>query len=782
MTRLFTFLFSMFMAAAALAQSSPNNVLAQLGVNGVTDKIYGTNAALYANYLIKTGTNGLIDISLMPATVAPHRWNKTVFIDSVNGLDSTNAGTATCPYKTFSYAVGQTTNDVAFVFTPGTYVGATIANSNIHHVALVGLDPTNTTMSGTLSFNAVLPSGTQDISVDLYDISVNGVQQWQYGLFNVGVYNRAKVPVAINRLYQTTNSYLTVFVDPSAYVGSVLGSSNMAVSVKAYVPQGTAAGQLTYWDGFNWQLVTPGTTNQLLTGGTAPAWNTIVFMPPGTTNGDMLYWNGTNWLPLAAGTTNQTLYGGPVPSWHVPTIVYTNLPGDFLPAFSNIYSIGSQAVPWSNGWFGTALYVNGTNVMGWMSLQGGDVFKGSNNTYAAGTVQTMPTAVVSNLYVPTYLELFGIGITNFDTNVVLYADGSQAMTGSLLPATSNTVDLGSQTMPFRQVNASNFNVVGSSVSFNGDVALTKSGTAVVVHGGLQDTNGVIFASRAGNTFTGLQEARRCRSAIGSSVDGVGFRHVDTNDSAGVETWVYVGAEQWIYGKQEDLPLIVGAGGGLGGFSVWTNGDNVAVMISTNYLDLYTYPSVYPLQVIGNFGLIGTFCGSLGCIAPSNVAGGAIKEVLMGNGLGVAPTWQGNAQNWDDAYGWGNHATAGYMNAANHTNIVQKFTLTVQDPTNGIVYWMANPYDTRSSTLTRAYVKVHGMTGTVDIVSQNESDLWYTYSSITNGVAATATGTAQTSFTGPTAITNGMRIGIVPGALSAFAATNMLSVDFTISCP
>jgi hypothetical protein len=127
----------------------------------------------------------------------------------------------------------------------------------------------------------------------------------------------------------------------------------------------------------------------------------------------------------------------------------------------------------------------------------------------------------------------------------------------------------------------------------------------------------------------------------------------------------------------------------------------------------------------------------------------------------------------------------HLTQADHvvlTNNVQGFTLLVQDPTNGIAYWMANPFGTRSCTITEAFVKSHGMTGTVDLVSQHRTQAWYTYASVTNGVAANSTGTAQTSFAGPAAVTNGMMVGFVPQNLSAFAATNMLRVDFTIRCP
>lgn len=141
--------------------------------------------------------------------------------------------------------------------------------------------------------------------------------------------------------------------------------------------------------------------------------------------------------------------------------------------------------------------------------------------------------------------------------------------------------------------------------------------------------------------------------------------------------------------------------------------------------------------------------------------------------------EGGTNNWNTAFGWGNHASAGYFNNANQTNIVICKEISLQDPTNGLAYWMPNPFGSRSCTLVEAYAKAHGMTGTVDVITQHRTAAWYSYSTAQAGVTAAATGTAQ-SLT--TAVTNGMRVGILPGALSAFAATNMLSVDFKFTCP
>lgn len=79
-----------------------------------------------------------------------------------------------------------------------------------------------------------------------------------------------------------------------------------------------------------------------------------------------------------------------------------------------------------------------------------------------GSTNTL--GVFSNLTVTTGMNLFGVAVTNCDTNLVLYADGTQPMTGTgngggygwtnlgtCLPSGSNTVDLGSLALPWRDI-------------------------------------------------------------------------------------------------------------------------------------------------------------------------------------------------------------------------------------------------------------------------------------------------------------------------------------------
>ena len=143
-------LFSLLSLSAS--GQSPNNVLAHLGVKGVTDNV-GTNPALYAGYLIKTGTNGLFNISVFPIGIQPVAANKLLYIDSVKGQDTTNVpGSVTAPYKTLGYAISNAADGYTIVMAPGTYAGPTVTNLLVNNLTLMGYNPTGTVVTGTLTF------------------------------------------------------------------------------------------------------------------------------------------------------------------------------------------------------------------------------------------------------------------------------------------------------------------------------------------------------------------------------------------------------------------------------------------------------------------------------------------------------------------------------------------------------------------------------------------------------------------------------------------------------
>jgi len=108
---------------------------------------------------------------------------------------------------------------------------------------------------------------------------------------------------------------------------------------------------------------------------------------------------------------------------------------------------------------------------------------------------------------------------------------------------------------------------------------------------------------------------------------------------------------------------------------------------------------------------------------------------------------------------------------NVTHVAQ--TIAVQDPTNGIAYWIPT---TKAVTLNEVYVKTVGMTGLVDIITQPRTAAWYTYTTIATGITATAAGTSGSTF-GTADIADNYRIGFIASGLSAFVWTNQIQVDF-----
>jgi len=130
--------------------------------------------------------------------------------------------------------------------------------------------------------------------------------------------------------------------------------------------------------------------------------------------------------------------------------------------------------------------------------------------------------------------------------------------------------------------------------------------------------------------------------------------------------------------------------------------------------------------------------------------------------------------------FGGNNTNYYRNFANITNVTYIETLTVQDPTNGVPYYLPNPW-AQDVTLTEIFVQAHGATGNVDIIRRHRTNTWYSYTTIDSNTVADADGTVDTSFSS-TWWSNNYKIGFIVSDLSAFATTNLISVDFKVTKP
>jgi len=352
-----------------------NNVLAQLGAEGVTDQIHGTNAALYAGFLVKLESTGQLHSSLFPAGAGdPIDLTEMIFIDATTGGDTnTYNGRISRPYKTFSYAVDQVSDDTIFIFMPGAYTAVSVTNMN--NMVLMGFDADRTTMSGTLALAA-----DEDFTVTVVNMSVATIRQQKYQHINVNLYDRAKISNQINRQNPyATNSILTLRRDPSITLANPIATSNSveilthnaidmgytagdtndwweAVSgttpiaiagaldqLAGRLEDGASAGQLAYWNSTNWTPVTAGTTNQFLIGGAEPTWSDRLLWP-GTNVGQMVYWDGTSWTHIIAGSSNTMLFGSSpgdaVPIFRTFGDVYDAYDVPYLAATSELVRIG----------------------------------------------------------------------------------------------------------------------------------------------------------------------------------------------------------------------------------------------------------------------------------------------------------------------------------------------------------------------------------------------------------------------------------------------------------
>lgn len=108
-----------------------------------------------------------------------------------------------------------------------------------------------------------------------------------------------------------------------------------------------------------------------------------------------------------------------------------------------------------------------------------------------------------------------------------------------------------------------------------------------------------------------------------------------------------------------------------------------------------------------------------------------------------------------------------------------FTIATEYPTNNFVYWYPKPFCDGPLVIKEVYAKSYGCTATVNIVKQDRTQPWTTYTQLATNVPANSVGTAYTTFSATAVITNNQRIGFYAGGVSSFAVGNKMSVDFKV---
>jgi hypothetical protein len=307
-------------AAASLAHgqalaASPNNTLAQLGVDGVTASNTGTNPTVFANYLMKTDTNGTLSLSLLPAGVAATRWSTVCFVDSVNGSDTaTNAGSAGLPYRTLAAAVSNASASSLILLAPGTYAAPTVTNA-VGNLTLLGLSPTQTVVTGTFKFD-----NDTDAFLNVCGVTIATIRQQWYRNLTVRLYSRASVDAILRQYPASPSSVLTVYRDlSSTLVTPIVGSSNtFDILTDTASNLGYAAATPSNW----WPVFYGSNPSNVTAALDQLASRTFVLAPTGV--GDIPRWNGAYYtggvvnayeLPYAPSAASNwwTAFFGPVP-------------------------------------------------------------------------------------------------------------------------------------------------------------------------------------------------------------------------------------------------------------------------------------------------------------------------------------------------------------------------------------------------------------------------------------------------------------------------------------
>ncbi len=626
---------------------SQSSILAHLGANGTTDQIPPAASGtpeIYAGFLIKLNAGGQIDDTLLPSSaLSPTRFNQLVYLDSVNGVDTNDAGTVITPYQTFEYAAGQATGNTAFVFMPGTYANTTTSISNMTDVALIGMDPNNTELEGTVRF-----TGAADVTLQIEGMKVTTVRQQEYQDLDVYMYGRAEVLNQINRQYPTSsNSVLTLYRDPAVTLANPITTTNSAeilthsATYMDYVPAdtndwwlslgsapenvadafdhlstrlvaGTNAGQIAHWSGSNWTYTAAGTTNQSLHGGSIPTWNDVTLMN-GTNAGQMAYWDGTNWTFITGGSSNEVLFG--------------SSPGDTVPVFKlwgDVYAAAD--VPYAAS-----------------ATEFTRIGAGAAATDVAGTLAMILTNMVPRGTVAGQMAYWD------STNWVTVAAGTtnQHLKGGAAPLFVDFVAIpeGSTTGEYLEWNGTNWVAVTNILGEGGSV------------GDLLRWDGDSWAALT----------------AGSSVEVLWGGTVPEFKSP---TW---------WGLSTNP--IISAGTVQGQFMYWD--------VATN-MWLHIAPGASNEVLWG--GALPRWDSSVTTINWGAIGGDLTNQTDLMNYLTnyVSAGALANSNNWNTAYSWGDHATNGYLTSLANSNNWDTAFGWGDHSTNGYLTWVASPAATNST--------------------------------------------------------------------------------------
>jgi len=301
-----------FLTATALAVSvaftglgqSPQSVYSSLGVRGVTY----TSDASKSNYLVKTGINGKLSASVIPAEALAGNTEpfSYVFVDST--ATAPGNGSAATPFTSLTTALSLKGSNSVIVAAPGNYGAVTVSSGvrrcHIKCSAGYGTSTTGAVVITSLTFlsptlsRQVMLSGVKATSVTALSNSEIWLEDSNIGMGGDG---------SLTTLYADPSSTVTGFTiitptDKAQYIEYVTGTSVksaidylMTTNMVAFAAGTVPTNAIIYYNGTAWSYVSPGTNGQVLsavglTG--VPTWLTYTNnVMDGSEGGEILTWS-----------------------------------------------------------------------------------------------------------------------------------------------------------------------------------------------------------------------------------------------------------------------------------------------------------------------------------------------------------------------------------------------------------------------------------------------------------------------------------------------------------
>jgi hypothetical protein len=365
------------------------------------------------------------------------------------------------------------------------------------------------------------------------------------------------------------------------------------------------------------------------------------------TNGQSLQYNGTNWVNGSAGSGSVTSVDMTVPTGLAVSGNPITTSGTLALTLASGYSIPTTAkqTEWDTAY---------TDRLKW---DGGS----TGLTAATGRTSLGATTVGGNLFTLTNPSAVTFVRLNADNTVsALSASDFRTAIGAGTSSTTGTVTSVDMSVP-----------TGLSVSGN---PVTSSGTLAVTF-----SAGYSIPTTANQTNWSTAYSWGNHASAGYAADSAVVHNTGTETVAGAKTFSTSVTSPIITASTKFVSSYFDASGSGGGSLrnasgtaqiQWGGGggNNVSIDVSTNLNGSNAQIDISPTGT-GHVHIKPAGTGSLE-IAPTNVGtmdnmtiGATTARAITGTTITATTYAGGNTSNWNTAYGWGNHASAGYLTSS-----------------------------------------------------------------------------------------------------------------------